>query len=205
MANLNFSQNEEIVVLRKYNLNPTELFTLRLLLIAQDDEEDTNLYDFLSLGDDCTTGFRNCLESLQEKGIILKSYKIPESGSTISVYDIPINKTVTKGLYKSAFEMGVELFEHYPQWGMINGRAIALRSVAKKFNSLEDAYRFYGKSIGWNIEKHKEIIELLDWAKDKEIINFSLSTFLINNGWLDLQSMKEGKVSNVGFDSYTDI
>ena len=203
--NLNLNINEEIVFLKKYNLNPTELFILRLLLLAQDDEEETSLYDYLSLPKECRGSFKDNIISLQEKGIILKSYKLPNIGDSIDVYSIPINKNAIKGLYKSAFEMGNELFEHYPQWGYIQGQSVALRSVARKFNSLEDSFRFYGKSINWNIEKHKEIIKLVDWAKQNNAINFSLCNFLINHSWLDLQAMKDGKVNNITFDSFTDI
>lgn len=214
MANLNLNIEEEIVVLKKYHLSPAELFLLRLLLIAQDDIEDNNglpsIYNYLELDEECRGSFLGTLLSLQDKGIILKSYKMPKPGDKISnfgdfIFEIPINKNVTKQIYKSAYEMGVEMFNHYPQWGIINGKSVALRSVAKKFNSLEDAYRFYGKSIGWNPERHKEIIELLDWAKENEVINFSISTFLINHSWLDLQDMRDGKVSNVTIDSFTDI
>ena len=51
----------------------------------------------------------------------------------------------------------------------------------------------------------KEIIKLVDWAKQNNAINFSLCNFLINHSWLDLQAMKDGKVNNITFDSFTDI
>lgn len=205
MSNLHFSIKQEIAILNKYKINPTELFVLRLLLIAQDDEEDESLYEFLSLPEDCRGSLRQILESLRNKGIINKSFKLPNSGEEINLLEIPINKTITKSLYKSAFEMGEELFAAYPQWCYINGKAVALRSISKKFNTPEDAFRYYGKCIGWNPEKHNSVIELLKWAKDKDIINFSLSSFIVDRRWLDLEAMKEGKISNICFDSFTDI
>ena len=38
------------------------------------------------------------------------------------------------------------------------------------FDSLEEAYFRYGKSIKWNEERHNQIIELVRWAKDNNII-----------------------------------
>ena len=202
----NLSIENEIAILNKYRLNPTELFVLRLILLAQDDEENSSLYDYLALPEDCKGNFRETLISLQNKGIILKSYKIPESGTTIeSIYEIPINKNSIKSFYKAAFVLGNELYEHYPQFGTINGRSFPLRSVAKKFNSLEDAFRIYGKSINWNTETHKHILELIDWAKDRDVLNMTLASFIVNHSWRDLEAMKEGNADNLRIDSFIDI
>ena len=75
-----------------------------------------------------------------------------------------------KDFYKCSFELGKELFEIYPMFGIINGETVGIRSVSKKFDSLEDFYRFYGKSIRWNPDKHKEILELVEWAKENNIL-----------------------------------
>ena len=63
---------------------------------------------------------REVLKSLQNKEILLKSWKLPASGTKFDPHSIPINKNFIKNLYKSSFEMGKELFESYPQWTTIN-------------------------------------------------------------------------------------
>lgn len=97
--------------------------------------------------------------------------------------------------------MGKELFEAYPQFGSINGSVIPLRGVSKKFDSLEQAYFKYGKSINFNPEKHKYIIELVEWAKDNNILNCSLASFIVNNGWCDLEALKNGDIANINYDA----
>lgn len=97
--------------------------------------------------------------------------------------------------------MGKELFEAYPQFGIIGTSTVPLRTVAKKFDSLEEAYFRYGKSIKWNEEKHNQIIELVRWAKDNNIINCSLASFIVNQGWIDLEALKKGDGANVNFDA----
>ena len=48
---------------------------------------------------------------------------------------------------------------------------------------------------------YKVIIELTKWAKDNNILNCSLSSYIINNGWLDLQAMKDGNTANFNVDA----
>lgn len=98
--------------------------------------------------------------------------------------------------------MGKELFDSYPQFGNINGNLIPLRGISKKFDSLEQAYFKYGKSIGFNPEKHKTIIELVNWARENNILNCSLASFIVNEGWHDLNALKNnGDVANINYDA----
>lgn len=160
------------------------------------------MFRFLRIPEHDRGDFRNILISLQDKGIINKSYNIPQKGEEFKPEEIPINKNLIRYFHKDSFDMGLELFEEYPQFGSINGEAIALRGVAKKFDSLEDFYRFYGKSIRWNPDIHKEIIELVRWAKEQAtIINQSIASFVINQGWNDLRALKNGEGTNYNFDT----
>ena len=145
------------------------------------------------------------LVKLQEKGIILQSYKIPNEGEEFIPYDISINKNFIKNLYKCSFELGKELFEEYPQFNTINGSLVSLRGISKHFNSLEEAYFKYGKYIKWSPEKHNEIIELVKWGKEHNIICQSLSSFIINNAWEDLKAMKEGDTMNINYDTIREL
>ena len=98
--------------------------------------------------------------------------------------------------------MGIELFETYPQFGNINGNIIPLRGVSKKFDTLEDMYRYYGKVINWNPEIHQEILDVLKWAKENtQFIQFTLASFVIDRRWEDLKALRDGKLVNVNFDA----
>lgn len=165
---------------------------LKTLLILQDDNNEELFRNYVKFLKENNINLRSVIISLQTKEIILKSYKIPSEGKPFNPYNIQINKNFIKNLYKSSFELGKELFEVYPQFGTINGGVIPLRTVAKHFDSLEDCYFRYGKSIGWNPEKHSKIIDLVKWGKDNNVLNMSLSSFVINNSWIDLEAMKEG-------------
>ena len=197
---LTLTLEEEIVLSSKYRISFDELMTLRTLLLLQDDSNEELFKSCIECLRDCNVSLRKVLLNLQDKGIILKSYDIPKEGVAFNPYTIPINKTLIKNMYKSSFEMGKELFEVYPQFATINGNLVPLRTVAKRFDSLEDCYYRYGKEIRWNSERHEQIVELVKWARDNDILNCSLSSFIINNGWNDLQSIKDGG-TNINLDS----
>nr|WP_303661334.1 hypothetical protein [Bacteroides intestinalis] len=202
MKHLTLTLEEEVCLLDKYGLTPNELLVVRILLILQDDGEEQLFQKLMVTLKHINLPLREVLEQLQKKEIILKSYKIPKSGEKFDPYAIPINKNFIKALYKSSFEMGKELFDSYPQFGNINGNLIPLRGISKKFDSLEQAYFKYGKSIGFNPEKHKTIIELVDWARENNILNCSLASFIVNEGWHDLNALKNnGDVANINYDA----
>lgn len=201
MKNLTLTLEEEISILDKYRLDPNELMFIRLLLILQDENEEDLFSRYLRVLRDSKVNLRDLIVTLQEKEIILKSYKIPKAGETFDPFSIPLNKNFVKNLYKCSFELGKELFEIYPQFGNINGSLVGIRSVSKKFDSLEEAYFKYGKTIGWSIERHNHIIELVKWAKENNLINYTLASFIVDNRWHELEALKNGDLANVNYDT----
>ena len=201
MKNLTLNLEEEISILSKYRITPNELTFIKTLLILQDEENEDLFKDYIESLYVCNVKLREVLISLQKKEIILKSYKIPSEGESFDPYSIPFNKNFIKSLYKSSFELGKELFEIYPQMTVINGSLVTLRGVSKHFDSLEACYFRYGKAIGWNQERHEKALDLIKWAKERDIIKQSLSSFVINNSWLDLEAIRNGDSGNYNFDT----
>lgn len=201
MKNLTLNLEEEISILSKYRITPNELTFIKTLLILQDEGNEDLFKDYIESLYVCNVKLREVLISLQKKEIILKSYKIPSEGESFDPYSIPFNKNFIKSLYKSSFELGKELFEIYPQMTVINGSLVTLRGVSKHFDSLEACYFRYGKAIGWNQERHEKVLDLIKWAKERDIIKQSLSSFVINNSWLDLEAIRNGDSGNYNFDT----
>ena len=196
MKNLILDLKEELIILSKYKITPNELLLIKTLLILQDDSNEEFFKNYIESLYECNVKLREILLSLQDKGIILKSFTVPKEGQVFDPYNIPLNKNFVKNIYKSSFELGKELFEEYPQMTTINGAIVTLRGVSKHFDSLEDCYFRYGKSIKWNEERHKEIIELVKWGKEHDLIKQSLSSFVINHAWLDLQAIRDSGSTN---------
>ena len=85
----------------------------------------------------------------------------------------------------------------------IEGKVVGLRGISKKFDSLEDFYRFYGKAIKWDPKIHQRIIDLLNWEQNNNIgyINFSIASFVIEHKWEELEALKDGKIVNTNFET----
>lgn len=194
--------DEEINILEKYRISPDELFVLKTLILAKEGDAKY-LQKLLTLN---VIDFRENLVSLKNKDILLKSYKIPNKGEQLVIEEVAINKNVIKNYHKSSFEMGEELFMAYPPFVTIGEVTYGLRNVAKKFNSLEDFYYFYAKSINFDAVKHAEIMNLLEWAnKNSNFLNFSILEFVISHKWIEIQLIKDGHGSNINFNTITSI
>lgn len=192
---------EQLILMEKYKLTSDELLFITVLLLLQDNEDYVFISHYLNLPSECRNGIRDNLISLQNKGIILKSYKVPNIGEKFIPEDVELNKNFVKNYYKSSFNIGKELFEAYPMFGLINGEPVGIRGVSKKFDSLEDFYKYYGKSIQWNPKIHEHIIELVNWGKENNLINCSLCNFVIDRKWDTLEAMKEGDVGTVNINA----
>lgn len=195
----NLELRQQLVFCEKYKIDANQLLLLEIILIAQegDDAELVQLY-FQS---EAKGSLLEQLIRLQEVGVILKSYKLPKKGERLDLFSIPINRNLVKDFYKCSFELGKELFEEYPQFGFINGNPVGIRSVSKKFDSLEDFYRFYGKTIRWKQETHDHIIELVKWARENNILCVSLCNFVIDHRWDELEALRNGDLANTNFDA----
>lgn len=192
MEHFKFDIENELLVLEHYKLEPTELFAVKVILLAQQEGEYEWLQRFAKL-----IGLRKILVSLQEKEIILKSYKIPKEGETLEIEDIPFNKNFLKNFYKSSFEMGEELFNAYPQTCTVGNQIFNLKRVSKKFDSLEQAFTKYGKYIKFNPETHEHVLELISWGIENGYSFTTLDSFIIDMDWKNIESIKDGNGINI--------
>lgn len=191
--------SNELCLLEKYKLTPTELFTVKLILLAQNEREIEYLSRFNTLLDG---GFRLELERLQSKGIILKSYKIPKPGSSFNINEVEFNKNFIKQFYRASFEMGEELFNAYPQFLTINGICYNGRRISKKFNDIEDAFAKYGKAIKYSPEVHQQIIDDIKWGIEEGNYPFTtLDDFIADRGWSALNAYRNNNGVNINTDA----
>jgi hypothetical protein len=199
LKDLNLEQ--QLIFCEKYSINPSELLLLEILLLAQEGEQPEIVNTYFTSRMCARGNTRELLSGLQDAGVITKAYKIPEKGSAFNPLDVPINKNLVKDFFKCSFEMGKELFENYPMFGLINGEPVGIRSVSKKFDSLEDFYRYYGKSISWKPDKHEYIMELVSWAKDHNLLVTTLANFVIDHKWKELEALRNGEIANIDFNA----
>ena len=191
-----FNLEEHIAMLEKYNINSDELLFITVILLIQEGEVNSYINLYFSLPMTCRGSIRDIIISLQDKQVITKEYKIPPAGTKFIPEDVTFNKNFIKTFYKGSFWIGKELFEIYPISTVVNGIEYKLRRVSKKFDSLEDAYRAYGKAISWKPETHNKIIQLIEWGKDNNYQFTTLDSFIVDNDWLNIEAMKDSSLMN---------
>ena len=183
---------EELAFLERYQLTPDELLFIRILLASREGTYAKDIVRrYFDLSESVRNNSRTLLKSLQDKQVILKDYKIPGAGEKFSPHSVPFNKNFEKAIFRSAFDMGKELFEHYPLSTIVNGMEYKLRRVSKKYDSLEQAYYNYGKYIRWNQERHEKIIELIEAGKESGYQFSTLDSFIVDNDWINLEALSE--------------
>lgn len=190
MKNLELSIEREIDFMIKYQLTSDELFLMKLIWFAQD-EHPEYLHKYFG---ECKLGkeIRELLMSLRDKGIINKSYIIPEKGEIFNPNDVDFNKIVTKSFIQHSQELGIQLFDSYPAFTYVNGRPFSLRNITKLYKSLDEMCFAYGEAIKFDPEKHQEVLEILDYARDNNLIQNGICQFIAERQWDMYQQMRDG-------------
>lgn len=174
-----------------HNLTFDEFFLIYMTLLARDEENHSEyLGKWFSNGG--KERLRELFNSLKNKGIILKSY----NAESYVPNDIQFNKNFIKSWYKQSGEMGQELFDSYPGFVEVKGKLYSLKNISKKFYSLDEFYFYYSATIGHNPEKHREVMDILAWAKEKNLINFGILEFCASRKWEMFKEMREKGIDN---------
>ncbi len=103
----------ELLIINKYKLTTNELFLLKLLILALEENQLKYLYTYLQENDFARKSLRDTLISLQNNNIINNSYKIPEKGEKFKIDEIILNKNFLKEFYKNSGILGQDLFDNF--------------------------------------------------------------------------------------------
>lgn len=189
MKYIELSIDREIDLMIKYQLFPEELLFVKLVFLAQEGHPEYLSKYFSQMP--LKGAPRDTLSSLQDKSVIIKTYKIPEKGQNFSPSDVEFNKIFMKAYLQHSHSMGMELFMAYPSFMIINGKQFSLKNIAKVFKSMDDFTFAYGKAIQFNIDKHNEILELLQWGKDVNILNYGIIEFITSLKWMEIKELRD--------------
>ena len=192
-------------MLERYQLTAEEWLITKLLILASVDESHPEyLIKYIQMTH--IKNFRDVLVSLQNKSVILKSYKIPNKGDKFNPEDVELNKNFMKAFYKCSGVLGQDLFMNYPYSLESGGRTFILNNITKGYKSMEDLCYDYGRIIKFNPETHKEVMKLLNFGKEHNLITFGIVEFIKSYKWLTIKKMKEdGSYVGMTFDNITSI
>lgn len=190
MGNFELSLKEEIDIFINNNLTPNELFMLRLLFLAKDGY-NKYLVEYLSNVANGKDLLKQTLLSLKDKQVINSTYEIPKSGETFNVKVIPFNKNFIKRYIRDTREIGKEFFDAYPPFITIKGRTYSIRNIAKaNLFSFEEFCSFYAKTIKNSGATHDRIMEALEFAKENNLIHYSIIEFLASKKWEEIEFVR---------------
>lgn len=185
------SLNEEINIYLNSGLTPTELFIVRLIFLAIDGDTQP-LKKYLNGVPNGKIVFKSVLTSLKEKKVILSTFNIPEEGESLNFKNIPFNKNFLKMYIRESNDLGKEFFDAYPPFININGKLVSIRNFTKAdLFSFEDFCLFYAKSIKSSGITHERILELLKFARESNIIHYSIIEFIASRKWEEIQYIQE--------------
>lgn len=183
--------NTILNLLITYDITAEELLVIYLTFLARDEEGHPEYFSkWFSNGGN--KRLRQVFESLKEKGIILKDY----NPDTYDPNDIRFNKLFLKSWLKNSGEIGQELFDAYPPFLETPGKLYPLKNIAKKYNTLDEFFFAYSSAIKHNPDKHKEIMDLLEWGKKNKQINYGIVEFVISHKWDELKYLKDNNIEN---------
>lgn len=180
------SIQEEITICIDSGLTPTELFIIRLLFLAIEGESNP-LINYISNISDGKKLLRIVLSSLLDKKIINTTYTVPAEGEQLDVKKIPFNKIFLRKYIRESNDVGKEFFDAYPPFINIGGKLCSIKNFTKaNLFSLEDFCRFYNKSIKYSGVKHEFIMEMLEYGKEHNLINYSIIEFIASQKYNEI-------------------
>jgi hypothetical protein len=184
-----FDFEKQIEFMIKNQLTADELFLIKLILYAKEGKDVLIKKYFTNAG--LSKPLRDVLSDLQNKGIITKAYIIPEKNTIFNPTDVKFNKNFIKQIYQNTQDLGMELFEKYPAFVVINNTTYPLRNITKLYRSFDEFCFKYAEAINFNLEKHEEVLKLVEDAADSNLINVNIASFVGSHGWEDLKAMQE--------------
>ena len=191
MQQFELSLNEEINIYISSGLTPTELFILRLTILGIDGNM-IPLSNYLANISNGKELFKNVLQSLKDKKVILSSFKIPEEGESLNLKNIPFNKNFLKLYIRESNQIGKELFDAYPPFININGKLCSIKNFTKaNLFSFDDFCLFYAKAIKNAGVTHERVMHALEFAKQNNLINYSIIEFIASHKWVEIEYIRD--------------
>ncbi len=106
-----------------------------------------------------------------------------------------ITKPVIPGMGLDGLEAFDELFAAYPSHIPVQGTLMSGRSG--DYDSMADVYSKY-LSRKYSVE-HRDILDILVWAKENELIKMGLAKFISGREWLGLQELRDSGFNGQGY------
>ena len=190
------SFEQELNLMSKYALSYNELALIKLIFYTKESDENYSLVN--KYYNECLHESlkREDLINLQNKKVLDKE-DLPEKGKPIYLEDLTFRKSFLSNFYKESHILGKELWEEFPFYIVTSRQNYPIKNFSKRFRDLDELFCFYGKAIRHDMEKHKNIIKSLKFAKENNLISCNIVDYLIGHQWEEHIKMMNGEVTDV--------
>lgn len=196
MYKLNVDLERKLEIMSKHGLNAEEWLFIELLFVAEDFPQLLMKYF-----NECKKEKipRQILLDLQDKKVLASSYDIPSEGESFDPTQIEFSKTFQNNYFKNSFEAGWELFQEYPEYCQGADRLYPARNITKNgYSDENDLFAKYNKAIQYKVENHKEVMELLRWAKEQKLLSYGIVEYIVTRKWLAHKELRDsGEINNM--------
>lgn len=175
-----------------YHLSAEEYLFVYMVFLCQREENNGSGHTiyFVTWYQQCDgeNKLHDIFVSLKQKGIIEKDC------NPTGPQDIVFTNSFIKGFLRHSDILGQELWNEYPDYKIIGGERIRWKNITGGYSKLQgqdDFFFFYGKEINHDLKLHNKIIELVKWAKQNNLIHFSIREFVASHKWEELERLQQ--------------
>jgi hypothetical protein len=200
MYKLNIDLERKLEIMSKHELTAEEWLMIEMLFIAEDHPEI--LFKYFN---ECKKEQipRDTLISLKDKKVFSTSFTIPLEGQSFDPTQVEFSKTFLNNYFKNSYEAGWELFDAYPEYCQsTNGASNQLypaRNITKSgYMDENDLFAKYNKAIQYKVENHNEVMELLEFAKSENLLQYGIVEYITTRKWLAHRELRDkGEINNM--------
>lgn len=131
-------------------------------------------------------------DKLIDMGYLKDHNKFEENGHDRQT--LPEGYEVTKKFIKKYFLVSGEAFDElwnkYPGYLTINGAKVPNKSADP-----DELAKVYGTKIGHSIDKHEEVMKLLEYAIENNLIHMNIKNWITSKQWEVVKEAKEESYS----------
>lgn len=132
---------------------------------------------------------RDELRDLEDRGYVVNMNKGSDTFADMYV----VTDKFKDGIYAEELVLWQEILSTYPQWIFIEGKRLPAQST-----DLDLLRVIYFTKIGKSLKKHKEIVDLLIYASDHDLINMGIEKWIKGEQWKSIRQILDDKPKSVG-------
>lgn len=187
--------SQAMKVMEAYNLKSfDELFLIQCVYTKDTD----TLYKFFTKVKN--TLFTNDVIHRLAKDGIFQEEPLKYTNGSIEIFDLFLTTDFIQKFFPEVENLGKELWNVYPNTAFINGQDVVLKKGEKIGNVYYDKDKLmsvYCEKIKFNKELHQQIIAKVN--KNKDMINFTLRSFILDELWESLPDTTQKQIDNTDF------